>query len=904
MGGKNQTSTSTNTPTAQPQLQDIWNRVQQVASTPYTPYSGQLVAGLTPTQQSGIDNTNAAVGTAQPYIDQATQYANSGASAIDPSQIARYTNPYTQSVINSTQANFNEGNQQQAQQLKSGAIAQGAFGGDRTGVAQGELARQQQLAQAPVIAGLQNQNFAQALQAAQQDRAAQSQGAYALSNLGGQAQNAALQGAQAQLGAGAVQQGTQQNQLSADYNQYLQALAFPYQQAQFLQGALPALTAQGGATTNTTPGPNIFSQIAGLGVAGLGATGGLGWKPFGSSAATNAFGGQPASSPAYNLPYGPGYASGGAVGAKDDMGDFVKSVASIRNALSRGGYVAVGMGAPRFANGGPTPFNFNDRWGDLPSGPPAQDDGAGSEESAIAFMGAPQSTPAVTQTWRDDTDFAQGAPGATAGLPVLASQASGRGLPPEILAPGGTSAGDSNSTAMSFAPTASQSPYSMSSPTAAMSAPSDAGASSESPSENGGLFNLSPEANQALIAAGLGMAASRSPFALSAIGEGGLKGLETYSAAKKASSDKALAQSRIDQQAKQMAQQAEQFAKNLDLHTKTADETAKYHQGLLERENNKFIGTNEDGFPVFRDTRTGKETIGETKLQGKAPSGYARNPDGTMTAIKGGPADPEIVKGIASAKQGKPLPDDTADFLAERVIAGDGKALVGLGRGSQGAENISRIQGLVAQKARERGMDASDILAKTAEQSGLTAQQRTFGNQVAKMAVNATEAQGAIDLGRKVSETVPRGNWVPVNKIINAYRVTTSDPALAKFAASNLAIVNTYARAISPTGTPTVHDKEEAIKVLSTAQGADAYNAVLDQMNDEINIAHAAPLKAKKEMETIRKSGKSDADIAAPKATASPIPNVPPAADRKVGQTYQTPKGPATWQGTGWQLVQ
>lgn len=30
---------------------------------------------------------------------------------------------------------------------------------------------------------------------------------------------------------------------------------------------------------------------------------------------------------------------------------------------------------------------------------------------------------------------------------------------------------------------------------------------------------------------------------------------------------------------------------------------------------------------------------------------------------------------------------------------------------------------------------------------------------------------------------------------------------------------------------------------------------------------------------------------------------VPPPADRKVGQTYQTPKGPAVWRGTGWELV-
>lgn len=911
MGGKNQTSTSTNTPTALPQLQEIWNRVQQAASTPYTPYGGPLVAGLTPTQQSGINNTNAAVGTAQPYIDTAAGYAANGAAPISPNDIARYSNPFTNSVINATQANFNEGNAQQRTALTGNAIASGAFGGDRVGVAQGELARQQNLAQAPVIAGLNNQNFVQALQAAQQDRAAQAQGAFTFGNLGGASQNAALQGAQAQLGAGAVQQGTQQNQYSADYNQYLQKLAFPYQQAQFLQGALPALSAQGGTTTNTAPGPSLFGQIAGLGVASLGAAGGLGWKPF-AAAAPGGFGaiggGQSASATdPWGASYAPGgfqynYARGGAVG--DDAGDFVKSVHSIRNAISRGGIVLpqpANVSPMRFAAGGDVPFDY--RWGDLPTGPAAEDDGAGSVESALAFMGAPPPTPAATEAWRQGADFAQGTPGATAGAPVLAAPSMG-GLPPEIMAPGGAQPEGLPTSAMGFASATPQSPYSPPIAPGGIAPRPENTPAGESPNGSGGPFGgLSDEARQGLIAAGLGMMASKSPFALSAIGEGGLTGLNAYSTAKKTKADQALATRRVDQQAAQMAQQAEQFAKNLDLHTKTAEETQRYHTGLLERENQKFIGTNEDGFPVFRDSRTGKETIGDTKLQGKAPSGYVKNADGTMSAVKGGPADPEIVKGIASAKQGKPLPDDTADFLAERVLAGDGKALIGLGRGAQGAENISRIQGLVAQKARERGMDASDILAKVAEQSGLGAQQRTFGTQVARMAVNATEAQGAIELGRKASADVPRGNWVPITKAIQAFQSGTSDPKLAKFGAANLAIINTYARAISPTGQPTIHDKEHAEKLLSTATGPEAYNAILDQMNAEIEIAHAAPTKAKKEMEAIRKSGKNDADVALPKETPTKVvPPAPPLAEREKGKTYQTPKGPAEWTGDGWRV--
>jgi hypothetical protein len=61
-------------------------------------------------------------------------------------------------------------------------------------------------------------------------------------------------------------------------------------------------------------------------------------------------------------------------------------------------------------------------------------------------------------------------------------------------------------------------------------------------------------------------------------------------------------------------------------------------------------------------------------------------------------------------------------------------------------------------------------------------------------------------------------------------------------------------------------------------------------MLKEIEIAHAAPLKAKAEMERIRKSGTAVPDAAPP----------PPSAEREKNKVYQTPKGPKRWNGTGW----
>lgn len=270
------------------------------------------------------------------------------------------------------------------------------------------------------------------------------------------------------------------------------------------------------------------------------------------------------------------------------------------------------------------------------------------------------------------------------------------------------------------------------------------------------------------------------------------------------------------------------------------------------------------------DTR--KVLADDMGLSGSARTGFLANgkiPDQIRVLRSGdqaiGPTGEIIAKNEGGGANGT-ISDENADFLAERVVAGDKQALVGLGRGAQGANNLAKVQQMVAQKAKERGLDAGDILYNQAKQVGATQEQRTFGNQTARMSTSSVEAQGAITLGRQASELVPRGNWVPVNKAIQLYQANTSSPELGKFAAANLAIINTYARAINPNGQPTVADKEHASHMLNTATSQKQYNAVLDQMQQEIDMAHNSPAIAKRGLENIRKGkpfmdGISDQEI-------------------------------------------
>jgi hypothetical protein len=293
MGKGSNTSTSNTTTAPNPQAMqaysDLMSRAQGVADTPYTPYGGEIVAPFNAQQNTGVAGINQYSGFAQPYIQQAAGLATNAASPITAAQIQQYESPYTQQVIDATQAQFDNQNQRQMQGVKGNAIAQGALGGNREAIAEAETVNQQQLAQAPVIAGLRNQGYQTGLNTALTQQQAQAAGAYSLGNLGVAGQSAGLTGSTAQLGAGTAQQQTQQAKDAAAYQQFLTQQAYPFQTAQWLAGIDTGVGSQMGGTssgTSTQPAPSQLGQIiggVGSAIGGLGAAGMLAFLSTGGA---------------------------------------------------------------------------------------------------------------------------------------------------------------------------------------------------------------------------------------------------------------------------------------------------------------------------------------------------------------------------------------------------------------------------------------------------------------------------------------------------------------------------------------------------------------------------------------------------------------------------------------------
>lgn len=262
-GSNTTTSQSYANPMAMQAYSDLLARAAGVASTPYTPFTGQEVAPINQQQQAGFGNINNAASLAGNNVTAASNYLTNNLNGITPSDVAQWESPYTQQVIDATQAQFNHDNAVQQSQVTGNAAAQNALGGDRSAVAAALTAEGQQRAQAPVIAGLRDKGYQSAVSTALANRG---QGMQAAGQLAGVA-NQYLPTAQAQVGAGTLEQQTSQAQDTAAFQDYLRQQGYPFQTAQWLAGIQTGVGSNmGGYSTTQGPTPNPWSQIAGLGL--------------------------------------------------------------------------------------------------------------------------------------------------------------------------------------------------------------------------------------------------------------------------------------------------------------------------------------------------------------------------------------------------------------------------------------------------------------------------------------------------------------------------------------------------------------------------------------------------------------------------------------------------------------
>lgn len=231
----------------------------------------QNLAGLAP-QIAGQDALQAqaqnlatqGVGSYQPFLTAAQ-------GATGPQAYQQFMSPYQSQVIDASLAEFDRNAQMQQQQIADQAVSSGAFGGGREGVMQAEYQAGSDRNRAALQAGLLQQGFGQAQQAAQQQFQNQMGLASALPGL--------QSGDISTLGSlGALNQAQTQAGLDATREANRMAAYQPQEQLQnygnLVTGIMGGM-AGSGTQTSQVPDPGFLQTALGAAATGAGIYGAL-----------------------------------------------------------------------------------------------------------------------------------------------------------------------------------------------------------------------------------------------------------------------------------------------------------------------------------------------------------------------------------------------------------------------------------------------------------------------------------------------------------------------------------------------------------------------------------------------------------------------------------------------------
>lgn len=188
---------------------------------------------------------------------------------------------------------------------------------------------------------------------------------------------------------------------------------------------------------------------------------------------------------------------------------------------------------------------------------------------------------------------------------------------------------------------------------------------------------------------------------------------------------------------------------------------------------------------------------------------------------------------------------DALTFAVDQYLAGDPTAAQGYARSAQ---MKAAFQNRLAERAKEKGISGADLAAKTAEYQGIKAGQRTLGTRQAQIDMSVTEAQNVMPIALEASNKVDRTKYPTLNSMLLAAEKGTGGEDVVRLAGATNALINIYSRAISPTGTPTVSDKDHAREILSTAYSKGQYAAAVELMRQEMQAAKSAPGQVREDL--------------------------------------------------------
>ena len=200
----------------------------------------------------------------------------------------------------------------------------------------------------------------------------------------------------------------------------------------------------------------------------------------------------------------------------------------------------------------------------------------------------------------------------------------------------------------------------------------------------------------------------------------------------------------------------------------------------------------------------------------------------------------KIAETIGKKTSDAMMSDDTADFMADAVIADPPQAAHIGGYGATGQMNRNKVWNLVQQKMTAAGRPASDLAAAKVAITGAQQEARTIGAQAGSVALGTEELKKFAPLVQQASDANTRTQYPTINAIEQAFERRTGGTQIITLHNQIQALKNAYTQILVRNGRPSDAARKQAGDTIDEAWSQGQIGAALQAMDQEAKGAGEA----------------------------------------------------------------
>lgn len=194
------------------------------------------------------------------------------------------------------------------------------------------------------------------------------------------------------------------------------------------------------------------------------------------------------------------------------------------------------------------------------------------------------------------------------------------------------------------------------------------------------------------------------------------------------------------------------------------------------------------------------------------------------------------------------ITQDTADFAADQMLAGDKSGLSNYGRGEKATANLALIHETVQRRAKEKGITGDQLAQINASFAGLVSGERAVGTAGGKIMLAANSLDRSLPLLENAMKKVDLTRFKNINSLENYARTHTGDTGIVSLNTALQTTVTDYSTLIARNGQRTDATDAAAKALANTSMSTGQLQAFIDQVKLEKTAQLSAVKDTKDEL--------------------------------------------------------